>query len=96
MVGLQGIFSSEREQALDNLEVALAAAGAELDDIVKWTIYLVAREGQDASAFGQAFGVAMQRIGALETPPAISVVHVAGLAHPEFLIEIEALAAVKP
>jgi len=89
----RGDLARQTDKALENLEVALGAAGAGLQDVLKWTICIATRNGelQDVRA---AFGAAMQRIGALEAPPAITVLHVAGLAHPEFLVEIEALAAV--
>ncbi len=88
-----GDLAAQTNQALANLETALAAAGAGVANVVKWTIYVVRDEG-DPEALRRAFGVAMGRWGALENPPAITVVQVAGLAHPDFLVEIEALAAV--
>ena len=90
-----GDLAAQTEQVLVNLEKALAAGGAGIEDVVKWTILLVQRDGVvDDHAAAQAFGVAMGRLGKLDHPPAITVVHVAGLAHPAFLVEIEALAAV--
>ena len=58
-------------------------------DIVKWTVYMV--HGQSPAV---AFQRAGQVLGRLDPPPAISVVQVAGLAHPDFLVEIEAIAVV--
>lgn len=74
-------------QALVNLELALAAADATIDDVVHWTIWLV--QGQDVI---EAFGAFRQRYPELEHPPAISVPVIAALANPRFLVEIDAIA----
>jgi enamine deaminase RidA (YjgF/YER057c/UK114 family) len=74
-------------QALINLELALAAADATIDDIVHWTIWLV--QGQDVM---EAFGAFRQRYPELKNPPAISVPVIAALANPRFLVEIDAVA----
>ncbi|HEX6526339.1 MAG TPA: RidA family protein [Streptosporangiaceae bacterium] len=74
-------------QALINLELALAAADATIDDIVHWTIWLV--QGQDMM---EAFGGVRQRYPELKNPPAISVAVIAALANPRFLVEIDAVA----
>lgn len=74
-------------QVFRNLETVLAAAGATLHDIIKWTIYVV--QGQDIRP---GFGVFQQVWGTSARPPAISVIMVAGLANPAFLVEIEAIA----
>lgn len=74
-------------QALVNLELALAAADATTDDVVRWTIWLV--QGQDVT---EAFGAFRQRYPQLKNPPAISVPVVAALVNPRFLVEIDAIA----
>lgn len=81
-----GDLGAQTEQVFGNLQVVLAAAGATLHDIVKWTVYAI--HGQDVRP---ALGV-FQRVWGDAPPPAISVVGVAGLAHPDFLVEIEAIA----
>lgn len=83
----KGDMAAQTEQVFANLEVVLADAGATLHDIVKWTIYVV--QGLD---FSPGFEVSMRKWGTSAPPPAISVVIVAGLAHPDFLVEIEAVA----
>jgi enamine deaminase RidA (YjgF/YER057c/UK114 family) len=83
-------LAAQTEQVFTNLETVLAAAGASLHDIVKWTIYAV--QGHDMMP---AVGVSLRRWGTSAPPPAISVVIVAGLANPEFLVEIEAIAVVR-
>ena len=86
-----GDLAAQTEQVFKNLETVLAAAGATLHDIIKWTIYVV--QGHDTMP---AFGVSQRAWGTSARPPAISVVTVVGLAHPDFLVEIEAIAVTRP
>ena len=86
-----GDLAAQTEQAFTNLETVLAAAGATLHDIVKWTIFVA--PGQDMMA---GVGVYQRRWGTTAPPPAISVVIVAGFANPDFLVEIEAIAVTRP
>ena len=85
-----GDLRAQTAQALDNLTTVLAAANATLDDLLKVTIYLV--DGQDLRP---AFGEWMTRWGQRTNPPSVTGLTVVRLARPEFLIEIEALAAVR-
>lgn len=82
-------IARQSEQAYRNMIAALEAAGATLQDVFKMTIYIVQGQSlQDAFA-------AVQRVQTQRAePPVVSVVMVAGLANPEYLIEIEATAAV--
>ena len=89
LVGV-GDLAAQTEQVFTNLETVLEAAGATLHDIVKWTIYFV--HGQDIML---AVGVFQRRWGTSARPPAISGVGVAGLANPDFLVEIEAIAVTR-
>jgi enamine deaminase RidA (YjgF/YER057c/UK114 family) len=77
-------------QSLRNVETALRAAGAELSDVVHWTITTV--QGQDVregyAAFQQVWG------DRTDPPPAISVNVVSAFANPRFLCEITAIAAI--
>ena len=82
----RGDLAAQTERTLENLTTVLAAAGAQLRDVVKWTIFAV--QGQDPRP---AVGV-FQRVWGTAPPPAISVIAVAGLAHPDFLVEVEAIA----
>ncbi len=84
-----GDMAAQAEQVARNLVTVLEAAGASPNDIVKWNVYLV--QGQSPRGAFEAF----QRVfGRLERPPTISVLQVAGLAHPEFLLELDAVAVV--
>jgi enamine deaminase RidA (YjgF/YER057c/UK114 family) len=80
----------QARQALANLQTCLEAAGAEVRDIVKWTIFYV--DGADVQAGVAAFGEFWARDAA---PPAISVVKVLDIGPPGALMEIEAVAAVR-
>ena len=82
-----GDLAAQTEQTLRNIETVLKASGAGRDDVVKWTILVV--QGQDINAVFAAF----QRVwGASARPPIITFAFVAGLANPEFLVEIEVMA----
>lgn len=85
----KGDIKAQTEKALQNLETALKAGGAELQHVVKWNIYIL--QGQSAQAGFEAFqGVWGRR----PNPPAITGVFVPALAHPDFLVEIDAVAVV--
>jgi len=85
----KGDIQAQTEQILKNIQIALAAGGAQLEHIIKWNIYVV--QGQSLQAGFEAF----QRVwGNRPNPPAISVMFVAGLAHPDFLAEMDAVAVV--
>ena len=85
----KGDLGLQTEQVLRNLKVALAAGGAGPEHVVKWNVYIV--QGQPIQEGFAAF----QRVwGMPATPPLITGIFVAGLAHPDFLVEIDAVAIV--
>lgn len=85
----KGDIRAQTEQILKNLQTALAAAGARLEHVIKWNIYLV--QGQPLQPGFEVF----QRVwGHRPNPPAITMAYVAGLANPDFLCEIDAVAVV--
>ena len=85
----KGDIAAQTEQVLNNIKLVLEAAGAGPEHVIKWTIYLV--HGQSLQ---EGFG-AFQRVwGRQAHVPAISAAMVAGLANPDFLIEMEAIAVV--
>lgn len=85
----KGDIALQVEQVLKNLLAALDAAGATPADVVKWNLYIV--QGQSLRAGFAAF----QRVwGNRPNPPAITSVFVAGLANPDYLIEMDAIAIV--
>ena len=82
-----GDLAAQTEQVLANVESILAAAGATLHDVIKWSVYIV--QGND---LGPGYAVFQQKWGTSAKPPAVTAMFVAGLAHPDFLVEIEAIA----
>ncbi len=80
----------QTKQVLKNIEIALAAEEATFNDVIKLNIYLV--DGYDPAVGLRAF---QETIGAMDKPPLITVLKVAGLANPLYLIEIEAIAVIE-
>ena len=85
----QGDLAAQTEQVFHNLQIALGAAGAGLEHIVKWNIYLV--QGQPIQP---AFEVFQRLWGRRPDPPAITMLFVSALANPAFLVELDAIAVV--
>jgi enamine deaminase RidA (YjgF/YER057c/UK114 family) len=83
----KGDIALQTEYVLKNIEVALEACNAGLDDLFKLTIYIV--QGQDVR---KGFQGAQGFLKRLKNPPVISGIVVAGLANPDYLVEIEAVA----
>lgn len=81
-----------REQAnavYDNIEIALESVGAGWDNVVKTTTYVT-----DAAHIPALREVRLARFSGLKAPPANTLLVVSRLAEPEFLIEIDVVAAV--
>lgn len=88
IVGI-GDIAAQTEQVLRNLRTALTAAGAGPEHVIKWNVFIV--DGQDFASGYAAF----QRVwGTPLNPPVITAAVVKGLAHPDFLVEIDAIAVV--
>lgn len=85
----KGDLQAQTAQVLANLREALAAAGAGPEHIIKWNMYLV--QGQSLQEGFQAF---QQFWGLRPKPPTITMAYVSGLANPDFLIEMDAVAVV--
>ena len=71
-------------QVGENLREALAAAGATLADLVKTTTFVT-----DIDEFFKHVDVRMEYFGAL---PTSTTVEVRRLSHPDFMVEVEAIA----
>ncbi|HHX45124.1 MAG TPA: RidA family protein [Chloroflexi bacterium] len=85
----KGDLGVQTEQILRNIEAALAAAGARLEHVIKWNLFVV--QGQSLREGFAAF----QRVwGNRPNRPIITMAFVAGLAHPDFLVEMDAIAVV--
>ena len=85
----KGDLKVQAGQILSNLKIALAAGGASLDNVIKWNVYIV--QGQDARV---AFQALQEDLKKMPHPPIITGVYVAGLAQPDFLLEMDAVAVV--
>ena len=85
----KGDFRAQAEQVLNNVQAALLAVGADLRHVVKWNIFIL--QGQDLRIGLEAFQRAW---GDRSNPPTITGVFVSGLAHPDFLLEMDAIAVV--
>ena len=85
----KGDLKAQTEQILKNIQAALAAAGAKPEHVVKWNIYVL--QGQSVQEGYAAFQSVW---GNPPNPPTITVVFVAGLGHPDFLAEIDAIAVI--
>ncbi|HET9954354.1 MAG TPA: RidA family protein [Polyangiaceae bacterium] len=74
-------------KALDNLEIALAAAGSDLAHVLHVRVYL---RGEVADHLPEIAPIFKARLGA--SRPALTGLGVASLATPDTLVEIEAVA----
>ena len=83
-------IGAQAEAALENVGRALAAAGAGPVDVTMLKVYIV---GFDREAGAQIAQRVAKFFAGVE-PPASTWVGVQALMHPDFLIEIEAVAAV--
>lgn len=84
----RGDFKAQTQQVFENLKAAVEAAGGSLSEVIKLNIYVL-----DRSDLPQFREVRDQYINT-KNPPASTLVQVAGLFRPEFLVEVEAVAVV--
>jgi enamine deaminase RidA (YjgF/YER057c/UK114 family) len=84
---VSGDFNEQVQQAFRNLGTALAAHGLDLTDVVQLRTYVVDPDFDKLGAIGQAVAS-----GGAEKPPTQTVIGVAGLAMPDILFEVEAVA----
>jgi reactive intermediate/imine deaminase len=82
-----GDIAAQTRQVMENLGIALEAAGATFADVVRVVNYIT-----DVELFGQM--AAVRREYLVEPYPASTLVEVSALLYPELLIEIEAIAVV--
>ena len=85
-----GDLAAQTAQAMRNVGLALAAAGASYADIVKLTTYVVDYKPEHRAVIGAA----RAPFFADGVRPASTLVGVSALALPEWLVEIEAVAVV--
>lgn len=85
----KGDLQAQTEQVFKNIQAALAAGGAQIEHVIKWNLYVV--QGQSLQ---DGFAAFRRFWGGRPNPPAITAAFVAGLAHPDFLLEMDAIAVV--
>jgi enamine deaminase RidA (YjgF/YER057c/UK114 family) len=83
-------LKQQTEQALINIGKILNDADANLENIIKFNIHLL--QGQNAREGFQAF---QEKWSDKEKFPAVTVLFVAGLGNPDWLVEIDAIAVVQ-
>lgn len=85
----KGDIKEQTRQILENIEKILGEAGAKLENIIKLNIYIL--QGQNPQ---EGFGVFQQKWGSSPNLPIVTVLFVAGLGNPDWLLEIDAVAEV--
>lgn len=83
-----GDMAAQLNQAFDNLEAVLAEAELSLANVVRLNYYVT-----DMQAFADAAATVGTRLAPLSVKPAGTLLRVAGLFHPDLLVEMEATAA---
>jgi enamine deaminase RidA (YjgF/YER057c/UK114 family) len=83
----RGDMYGQAVHVISKIQVYLARAGARMEDVVQTRAYLtdMSRVAEFARAHREAFGAA---------PPVNTTVEVSRLAHPDMLVEIEAMAVI--
>jgi enamine deaminase RidA (YjgF/YER057c/UK114 family) len=90
-VGVDDVVA-QFEQVMDNLGGVLRGAGASFADVVKYTMFVVGRG--NVAAMREARSALWSELYPDGRYPANTLLVVDGLASPEYLVEIEAIAAV--
>jgi enamine deaminase RidA (YjgF/YER057c/UK114 family) len=84
-----GDVAAQAEQVMQNLRIALRAAGADLDDVLKTTVYVATQEQADLVT---AWEVVARHFGSHDAPS--TLLGVAVLGYRDQLVEVEAVAAI--
>lgn len=84
----RGDLGKQTEKACENVQAALAAAGASFADVVKLNLYVVDYKPEHRAPIVAA----RSRFVSRENPPASTLIGVPALAMEGLLIEIEAIA----
>jgi enamine deaminase RidA (YjgF/YER057c/UK114 family) len=85
-----GDLRAQTEQVFKNLQRALAAAGARVEDLVKFTVFVVNFKPGDREVIAEV----RSRFMGGAPPPASTLVGVQALVVPELMIELEAVAVI--
>lgn len=85
-----GDLSGQVAQALRNVAIALAAAGATFSDVVRLTVYVVDWKPEKMADFMAGVGEVAEELQFVPAPA--SLIEVVSLFEPDVLVEIEATA----
>ena len=85
-----GDVAAQTERVMTNLRIALQAAGADLTDVVKSTVYVASQRREDLLA---AWAVVRRHFGDHEPPSTLLGVAILGYQHQ--LVEVEVVAALR-
>ncbi len=80
-----GDMSAQIILALDNLETVLKEAGSNLGEVVRLNCYAT-----DISGILDSWGVLVQRLSEAGCKPAMTLLGVSALFHPDIMVELEA------
>jgi enamine deaminase RidA (YjgF/YER057c/UK114 family) len=83
-----GDMRAQLRQVCENIKTALKAAGATLEDVVQTSTFVT-----DWAKFREAIDVRQEYLG--NAQPTSTTVQVTALAHPDYMIEISAIAMVE-
>ena len=86
-----GDVAAQAAQVARNFRAVLDAVDAGPEAVVKWTVHVV--HGQELLPAMAAF---QGELASPAKPATVTVLYVSGLAHPDFLIEIDAIAVLPP
>ena len=87
----KGDFRAQVTQVMENLKTAAAAAGATMNDFIKVNYYVVNLKPDQVAVIREV----RSKYLSAEHPPASTVTGVTALAREDFMLEVEAIAAVK-
>jgi len=86
-----GDLAAQVEQSYLNVATALAAVGASVTDMAKLTVYVVDWTPDKMAQFTEGVARAAAKLGVAAVPPG-TLIGVAALADPAYLVEIEVTA----
>jgi enamine deaminase RidA (YjgF/YER057c/UK114 family) len=86
----KGDLHAQAVQVFENLKTALASAGADFKDVVKITWYVRDYKPESLATLREV----REKYVNKDAPPASTLIGVASLAQPDYLLEVEAVAAI--
>jgi enamine deaminase RidA (YjgF/YER057c/UK114 family) len=83
----KGDLAAQTKQVMQNIQTILADCGGSFAHVIKLSIHVV--QGQDIMS---AFKASQSFLKDTSNPPTVTVLFVAGLGNPDFLLEIDGIA----